>query len=219
MADFALITEGKTDQIVLENILCGYFKDPDLDINWLQPLYDATDKAREESFGNWLNVLEYCKSSKLTDALQYNNYVIIQMDTDISEEPQLNIPKYENGKDLSVKEMVRRFRDKLIEIITEEIYNCYADRILFAICVHSLECWLLPLYDERKADSTKGCEDKLKISILKKDKKLGFNKDIPVYDTISRPYSKNKILKKSFKKNESFRIFMEDLERKGIEIE
>ena len=32
MISFGLITEGLTDQIVIENILAGYFKNPDLDI-------------------------------------------------------------------------------------------------------------------------------------------------------------------------------------------
>ena len=40
---FGLITEGKTDQAVLKNILVGYFQDVDLYIRPLQPS-DVTDK-------------------------------------------------------------------------------------------------------------------------------------------------------------------------------
>lgn len=43
---FGLACEGITDQISLENILCGYFEDPDLDedIQYLQPFLDETDQ-------------------------------------------------------------------------------------------------------------------------------------------------------------------------------
>ncbi len=46
MPTFALVTEGLTDQIILEEILFGFFDDPDLVINSLQPLRDATDANR-----------------------------------------------------------------------------------------------------------------------------------------------------------------------------
>ena len=45
MAKFGLACEGITDQIVIENILCGYYKDYDnLDeeIQAFQPAYDET---------------------------------------------------------------------------------------------------------------------------------------------------------------------------------
>ena len=50
MAVFGLITEGKTDQIIIENILAGYFDDPDIIVNWLLPLRDETDKHRIENY-------------------------------------------------------------------------------------------------------------------------------------------------------------------------
>jgi hypothetical protein len=40
MISFGLITEGLTDQIVIENILAGYFKNLDLDVEPLQPERD-----------------------------------------------------------------------------------------------------------------------------------------------------------------------------------
>ena len=59
MATFGLVAEGVTDHVVLENILIGYFNDPDLVVRPLQPLRDATDTL-SESFGGWYNVFEYC---------------------------------------------------------------------------------------------------------------------------------------------------------------
>lgn len=37
MNQFALITEGVTDQVVIEYILAAHFKTPDIDVNRLLP--------------------------------------------------------------------------------------------------------------------------------------------------------------------------------------
>ena len=57
MLTFALITEGKTDQYVIENILFGFFDDPDILITDLIPIRDETDANRQENYSNWLKVL------------------------------------------------------------------------------------------------------------------------------------------------------------------
>ena len=64
MPTFALVTEGLTDQIILEQILFGFFDDPDIVINPLQPLRDETDSNRVVTPGNWHQVLEYCASTE-----------------------------------------------------------------------------------------------------------------------------------------------------------
>lgn len=76
MLSFALVTEGLTDQIIIKNILFGFFNDPDIDINPLQPLRDETDRNRAISPGNWYKVLEYCSSENFRGAFQFNNYVV-----------------------------------------------------------------------------------------------------------------------------------------------
>ena len=85
MTTFGLIAEGITDQIVIENILAGYFNNPDIDVNFLQPLRDETDTNKQKNYGNCDNVIEYCKSVKFKEAFQSNEYIIIQIDTDASE--------------------------------------------------------------------------------------------------------------------------------------
>ena len=82
MPSFALITEGITDQIVIENILYGFVGDLEIDINPLQPLRDETDENRASNFGNWHKVLEYCSSDRFKNALQFNDFIVVQIDTD-----------------------------------------------------------------------------------------------------------------------------------------
>ena len=101
MNAFGLITEGPTDQVVIENILTGYFGDYDILFNELQPLRDASSGQSE--IGGWTKVLEYCGSSKFKEAFQFNKYVIIQVDTDISEEPGFDVSKRdEHGSEFGV---------------------------------------------------------------------------------------------------------------------
>lgn len=51
---FGIISEGPTDQIVIENILYGWTADNDLLVTPLQP--------KEGESGNWDKVFKYCKS-------------------------------------------------------------------------------------------------------------------------------------------------------------
>jgi hypothetical protein len=50
MISFGLVGEGLTDQIVIENILAGYFNSPDLDIRQLQPERDK-DNENKSTYG------------------------------------------------------------------------------------------------------------------------------------------------------------------------
>jgi hypothetical protein len=85
MISFGLVTEGLTDQIAIEHILAGYFDNPDLDIRQLQPERDK-DNDNKSKFGGWTLVFDYCKSRDFREAFQFIDYIIIQIDTDISED-------------------------------------------------------------------------------------------------------------------------------------
>jgi len=69
MAKFGLITEGITDQIVIENILCGFYRDyDDLDeeISPLEPPRDETDmKQAYSEFGTgWSAIFNYLSETR-----------------------------------------------------------------------------------------------------------------------------------------------------------
>jgi hypothetical protein len=224
MNTFALITEGKTDQIVIENILAGYFKTRDLDVNELQPPGDETDKNRGQNFGGWHKVFEYCQSDEFKGAFQFNDYVIVQIDTDVSEEAHYDIPKYENAKDLSPGQLIKKVVEKFKNLMTSEFYAAHKDRIIFAISVHSIECWLLPLYytDKRKA-KTVNCPDTVDKTLRKKrltclQDKNG-KKNTNSYKEISKAYCKHKKLMECYKENPSFKVFIKEVEKRNIIIQ
>ncbi|WP_019499423.1 hypothetical protein [Pseudanabaena sp. PCC 6802] len=148
---FAGITEGITDQIIIENILAGYFN-PDIDVNWLQPLRDTTDANRSSNYGGWSQVFEYCQSDDFKEAFQFNEYIIVQIDTDVSEE-HYDVPHRDCDGELSPEKLIENVITKFKSSIGEDFYSQNEDKIIFAIAVHSTECWLLPLYysDKKKA--------------------------------------------------------------------
>jgi hypothetical protein len=221
MPSFGLISEGKTDQIVIGNILSGYFDDPDIDVRPFLPLLDETDKNRVENFSNWKLVLDYCESIKFKESLQIVDYLIVQIDTDTCEETHYDISKHDVGRELSPEELIEKVSEKLQDLIGNDFYDKYSEQIIFAISVHEIECWLLPLYyTNSKKEKFKGCLGTLNQELNRKE---GFsissnNKNPDYYETISRKYLKNKVLMSKYEDNPSLKIFIEELEKRNIEI-
>ena len=79
MITFGLISEGTTDQIILEDILSGYFGEDEVNVNNLQPKITKDKlgnwKINTDKFGNWLNVFNYCESDGFRKAFQSNDYI------------------------------------------------------------------------------------------------------------------------------------------------
>jgi hypothetical protein len=217
MVKFGLITEGITDQIVIENILVGYFDNPDIIVNPLQPLRDETDKNRTANGGGWTLVFEHCRSEKFEDAFDANQYVIIQIDTDTSGEIGYEISNtdVETEREFTPEELIEKVCQKLKDLVGNDVYNAYAERIIFAIAVHSTECWLLPLYytDKNKSE-TKGCLNRLNRELIKKEKFTISAKDTAYYEFVSSKYCKHKTLMSKYKHNPSLKIFIEELAKR-----
>ncbi|HIO93034.1 MAG TPA: phage tail protein [Leucothrix mucor] len=208
MAKFALACEGITDQIVIENILCGFYKDNNLDedISPLQPPYDATtQKQKEGEFGGWEMLLEYLSEKRFRDDVVNNEYVIIQIDTDVSDHPNFAVSQTMD----SIEEFVGRVAQRLISQIDskEDFYEGHKEKIIFAISVHSLECWLLPLYRTYKKEKIVSCYDALK----RESKAISVEKTYRKYDELSRPFLKHKKLMTIIPQNTSFDIFINAL--------
>jgi hypothetical protein len=220
MTLFGLIAEGETDHAVLENILLGIAKvDISDEITILQPDIDETTKGTLQEFGGWYNVFQYCVSEDFKDSFQRVQYVVIQIDTDVSEQTHYDIKQTdESGKKLIPEVLVGKVREKFEQIIVNEFgqdfLEKYQDRILFAISVDEIECWLLPLYyTDNTKSKTNNCDFKLH------EKAGKFEKKSNDYDKISREYRKNNILMKRYLENPSLRIFVESVLAKNIVLE
>ncbi len=217
MLKFAIASEGETDQIVIENILCGYYRDTDLrsEIGYVYPLDKTQQKRLEDKFSNWELLLKHISTKRFRKDVINNKYMIVQIDTDISDHKNFGVSKH----NLSIEELIEKVIERLISQIDSEreFYQKYKEKIIFAISVHSLECWILPIYADKK--SIIQCEDKLKYAVatskskkiqkLKVDKKDG--NAIANYKKLTSDFTKYKELMKIISKNKSFEIFINRL--------
>jgi len=209
MAKFGLVCEGITDQSVLENILYGFYnkdyEDIDDEIQRVQPSLDDTDNK-----GGWTRLFTYLNESFEEEILNHD-YIIIQVDTDVSEEIGFEV----SSLNLTTVEFIEQVTERLILQINKDkdIYSKYREKIIFAISVHSLECWILPLYS-KKSEVIHQCFEKLLKEVPKVSKKLKVNKTHNDYDKLSRPFVKYKELMKMKSKNSSFEIFINRLPKK-----
>ena len=216
MLNFGLACEGVTDQIVIENILCGYFHDEDdLDeqINYLQPAFDQTTN-KQDGFGGWNGLLEYLTMKRFRDDVVNCSYVVIQVDTDVANNIGFDVALVdENNRELSVAALIDQVVARLVQQIEQGragFYDQHQQQIIFAIAVHSTECWLLA-HHEPKKHKTQNCETQLKHAVKNKNKQARFNKDYRCYANLSKRLSKHKVLIKTAAIDVSLNLFIQQL--------
>lgn len=213
MPVFGLIAEGPTDHAVLENILVGFFDDPDLIVRPLQPLLDATDAS--ERHGGWTQVLAYCQSIRFQDAFVQNDCLVVQIDTDRLSEKPFSLDLKQPVETL-VNQVIENMEAAIRNVFGDDFLHNYRTRLLFAVSVNEIECWLLPLfYTDKTASATNNC-------LYKLNKRLARQKERPInpenknadskrYDQLSRAFCKPKNLSVASGKNPSFNIFINSL--------
>ncbi len=203
MLKFGLISEGITDNVVLENILIGYF-DEDISgyINHLQPPPTAS--------GGWSRVLKYCGSVDFKNDFTDNDFMVIQVDTDKCFEKPFDVSHEADGVKLSVEQLIEKVKERFEKLFNDafgdNFMTEFSRRILFAIAVHETECWLLPLYYKKDNEKIeiRNCYEKLNKRIK------GLQKTTKIYDAISASLRFPKKLKAASSANPSFRIFMQN---------
>jgi hypothetical protein len=211
MKTFALITEGITDQAILENILDGVsggtaFTRP------LRPLRDETDLNRvaECEFSNWELVLEYLKSDAILDAIQTNDYVVIQIDTDQCEHTNFGVSLHDQGKMKNIQDIVDECKAKILSLLNPAFPPSEMFRLLCAIPVLSSECWLLSLVDSNHIHSEKlalSCENRLSNFLKRKNDSL--TKEYEKYLKISSNFRKLKTLNTVADKTPCLKMFLD----------
>ncbi|MGF6204397.1 hypothetical protein [Pseudomonas frederiksbergensis] len=213
MPSFALISEGITDQVVIEAVLHAFYKgtesEDDFAVTHLQPTRDATDVSRQEvdDFGGWQQVLEHCSIAEhMYEAVALNDYVIIHIDTDICRNDDIAI---DPSQELAA--LISEIENLIFSKIDAALLKDYRDKIIFAIAVHSTECWVIPFYSNVMTERTKinSCESKL-IEILARDGKV-FKKDYRCFMGLSKAIRKKKLLLDAATCSPSLNRFLDSL--------
>lgn len=163
MASFAIICEGISENLSLHAIIekmsqtDSYFAD-------LQPRTEMIHgHAVQEGSGGWTEVLSHCNTEEFRMALQNNDYLVVQIDTDRCDEQPFGIKKVdESNQPRTDADVYDDIITRLLQDVDNDFYEANKERIIFAICFDEIECWFLPLfYSDKRACATTGCINKL----------------------------------------------------------
>ena len=221
MGDFALVTEGITDHQVLRNVLIGYYKEQ------REPVitFEFPDPQPKQPIGGWTLVLQYLRAKKFRQAFQVNQFVVVQVDTDVAEDAGFDAAKQNAEGPLPLEAFVAAVIERLKQEIGAEDWATYGERFIFAIGVEQIECWILPLWhSDAKGEQTVNCTNRLGQTANLRDELTAKNfrlfgagtKDPRSYDLASRDYRKRKILMNEGSRNPSLALFLADLDRRAI---
>lgn len=218
MATFGIIAEGITDQLIIKNILTGYLKDAGEEPFFTPVQPREAPPGSDPPPAGWTLVFKSIEAGDHRKALQFNDYVVIQIDTDVSQEKGFDVPWHDGGRELTAEELINRVTARLRDALGRDFCEAHGDRVIFAIAVHQIECWLLPLFFEdkqQKAEKITGCLDAANDARRKQNKlplKKGDQKQPRVYEEVSREYARPRRLMKLYGLNPSLNVFIEGLD-------
>jgi len=205
---FAIVGEGLTDFKVLKNLLIGFFKDKNLPVTRLLP--------KDKEPVGWGNVLKFLPSFEFQNGVENTDYIIVQIDTNECADWNEELV-HVGDKAAEIDGFMDSVIAVLIKRIGEEFYDANKAKIIFAVCIHEIECWLLPFNAQQKAHQTKivGCANAIEqiaqkagYSIHQKNYEEGKH-----YDDLSKEMKSNKELVQKGKLNPSLNSFLNSLTR------
>lgn len=206
-----IIAEGITDYWVLKHIIERMLKDKDPNVISLQP---KVINGKQDGFGGWGNVFTYIeKEEYIIDLAQTEefDYIVVQIDTDVADQ-------YGVDNSIAVDQLYEDVVKKILDSVHEKFDK---SKLIFAICINSLECWLIPFVTTNQIDckAIDNCVNKVnkhikaKYGTIDKDQK---GKAIEQYYSIlSQKEAKKPAIIESYSKyNYGFAKFIDSL--KGV---
>lgn len=147
MIAIGLICEGVSEINIITRIVLKYLGE-DVVIHPIEPETKTENGFLVQSgYGGWQQVLSHCNDEKVEEILEYNDYLIIQIDTDTCSQPGYDVNLLDaQGVQKTPDVLYIDIKDRIQKNISPEVLNKYDGRIIFAICMNEIECWLLPLY-------------------------------------------------------------------------
>ena len=171
MASFAIICEGISENLSLHAII-EKMRQTDTYFADIQPRTEVSHSHTvQEGSGGWPEVLSHCNTEVFKRALQNNDYLVVQVDTDRCDNQGFDIKKTDDKNQIRPDaEVYNDIIARLLQDIDQDFYEANKERIIFAICFDEIECWFLPLfYSDKRACATTSCISKINQE-LSKDK-------------------------------------------------
>jgi len=208
MGDFAIIAEGYTDQVVLKNILIGLLSTDDDEpvVNFEHPPYSEAARRGNYPPGGWTLVTQYFAQGRYKQALQTNSYLVVHIDTDVSEE--YGVAKGAKGTELQlIGGVVAMFRSR----IEDKIWQAHGERFIFAVAIQ-----------KAKMAKTTGCfalaDERLRQMKRHPLRDKEGRKDGKGYDQASAVYRKRAEVLRLSNSNISFQVFVREIQNRSITI-
>lgn len=221
MTSIGLISEGISEHYIIKHIVERYLGEDDFLINQIQPQIRQQGKQKkQDSIGGWLAVLNYCTEEKFKEILDYNDYIVVQIDTDTCELANYDVKRRNDDGSLKTdEELYNNICERILENIHVEKHESFKGRIIFAICFDETECWLLPIYYTDKTKCNKNnCIFKLNQKVTAQnlaaipEKEKNSPEAVKTYKTILKNIKKAKDITKYSQYNYGFKKFIEQLD-------
>lgn len=220
---FGVASEGVTDQVFIEYLMCGFFEDDDLEqhINQLQPAFDESTK-KQADFGGWPTLFTYLKSTRFRDDVLNCKYFILQVDTDVSELKGFDVPHIDEKNqpyppDILINKVISRIIT-IINLDSPNFYEANNDKFIFCIAINSIECWINSYYDphSKKTHKIVNCAKALEYNLTNQNgkwkyNKKDFNKNHDFYSEISEPFLEKENILNSALLAPSLNFFIDQL--------
>lgn len=210
--NIALITEGASELCIIKHIVSRYVG-TNICLNAIQPEMNGSIQV---GCGGWNEVLKSCeKEENIKNALVENDYVIIQIDTDMSGISPYSVNSYEGGSYCGHEELWKRVKERIIASIPGEVDM---KKMIFAICINEIECWLLPIfYNDKKRCKTTNCVNLLNQELYKKKIHVITDKNDykaqSTYSIILKEINKSKDIANCAQYNYGFKMLIEQLDK------
>lgn len=226
MTTIGILSEGRTDQKVIEQVLLGFFAHQGdaldaLEINPFFPPEVALPGEPEE--GGWTVLKRRLEDGHHLQALQFNDYLVVHIDTDVCDHPGYEVPRKNpsTGANLDPDELREAAKARLIEWMGSDFFAKHGHQVLFAIAVDTIECWLLPLLEDKRAKQgkTTGCAKAVNEALKRVGRdSLGQGNVLRRYADEAAPYRKHKTLFARGQHNPSLGAFLCELTARDIRL-
>jgi hypothetical protein len=227
MTTIGILSEGRTDQKVIKQVLLGFFANQGdaADTLVIHPFFPPeVTLPGEPEVGGWTVLKRRLEDGHHLQALQYNDYIVIHIDTDVCEDPGYDVPRHDPGtmSALEPAQLREAVKARLIEWLGDEFFATHGHRVLFAIAVDTIECWLLPLLETQPAKQSKttGCAKAVNKALERAGRDfLDKGNVLKRYADETALYRKHKVLTEKGRLNPSLNAFLRELTDRNIQLE
>lgn len=221
LTSFGVIAEGVTDYYVIRSVLLGAFGAQGSQEPFIYRIFPREESATAD--GGWTVEKKFLLKREHLSALTTTDYLVVHIDTDVCDNPGFDVARQESGRALNPTELRERVIVRLKEWMGQDTQP-HMEKIIFAVAVDAIECWLLPLLVTKpaKAKKTTGCLRAANDELRKRNRSTlstgSGEKSLEAYRVESKPYQKYAELNNKGVKNPSLADFLGDLQARNIQL-